>query len=53
MYFFVFSIFYWSMIFDDNLVGILMLVKKGVVEDINVGIIRFRKIIVLYGIDDF
>lgn len=40
------------MTLDDNLAGISMSAKKGVVEDTNAGTIRFRKIIASHGIDD-
>lgn len=40
------------MTLDDNLAGISMSAKKGVVEDTNAETIRFRKIIASHGIDD-
>lgn len=40
------------MTLDDNLAGISMSAKKGVVEDINAETIRFRKLIASHGIDD-
>lgn len=39
------------MTLDDNLAGILMSAKEGVVEDTNAETIRFRKIIASHGID--
>lgn len=39
------------MTLDDNLTGISMSAKKGVVEDTNAETIRFRKIIASHGID--
>lgn len=40
------------MTLDDNMAGISMSAKKGVVEDTNVETVRFRKIIALHGIDN-
>lgn len=40
------------MTLDDNLAGIPMPAKKGVVEDTNAETIRFTKIIASHGIDD-
>lgn len=38
------------MTLDDNLAGISMSAKEGVVEDTNAETIRFRKIIASHGI---
>lgn len=52
IYIFVLSTFYWNMTLDDNLAGISMSAKKGVVEDTNAETIRFGKRIASHGLDD-